>query len=101
MSDTVESLILDLLEWIGPNARPYTEVLEAWRTSCPRLSVWEDVHDRGFVASHHETRRGRLYFSLSSGPGAPTRTPITVATRSDVIASCRRPRSAALASSAV
>jgi len=45
MSDTVESLILDLLEWIGPNARPYTEVLEAWRTSCPRLSVWEDVHD--------------------------------------------------------
>ncbi len=60
MSDTVESLILDLLEWIGPSARPYAEVLEAWHTSCPRLPVWEDAHDRGFVASHHEAGRGRL-----------------------------------------
>ena len=40
MSSTVDSLILDLLEWIGPNARPYAEVIEAWRTSCPRLPVW-------------------------------------------------------------
>jgi hypothetical protein len=60
MSDTVESLILDLLEWIGPDSRPYPEVLDAWRTSCPRLPVWEDANDRGFVASHHEVGRGRL-----------------------------------------
>ena len=60
MSDTVETLILDLLEWIGPNARPYTEVIEAWRTSCPRLPVWEDANDRCFIASHHEAGRGRL-----------------------------------------
>ena len=45
MSDTVETLILDLLEWIGPNARPYADVLEAWRKSCPRLPVWEDASD--------------------------------------------------------
>ena len=25
------------------------DVLEAWRTSCPRLTVWEDAADRGFV----------------------------------------------------
>ncbi|HYP05087.1 MAG TPA: hypothetical protein VER03_02535 [Bryobacteraceae bacterium] len=42
-------MILDLLEWIGPNSRPYAEVLEAWRTSCPRLPVWEEANDRGFV----------------------------------------------------
>ena len=60
MSDTVECLVLDLLEWIGPNPRPYTEVLEAWRTSCPRLPVWEEAHDRGFVTGHHEAGRGRL-----------------------------------------
>jgi hypothetical protein len=47
--DTVEALILDLLEWIGPNPRPYAEALEAWRTSCPRLPVWEDAMDRGFM----------------------------------------------------
>jgi hypothetical protein len=49
MSDPVESLILDLLEWIGPHARPYAEVLEAWRTSCPRLPVWEEANQRGFI----------------------------------------------------
>jgi hypothetical protein len=60
MSDTVESLILDLLEWIGPDSRPYAEVLDAWRTSCPRLPVWEDANDRGFVACRHEVGQGRL-----------------------------------------
>lgn len=50
--DTVESLLLDLLEWIGPEPRPYDEVLDAWRTSCPRLPVWEDANERGLVACH-------------------------------------------------
>jgi hypothetical protein len=50
MPDTVDSLILDLLEWIGPEPRPYDEVLEAWRTSCPRLPIWEDATDRGFIS---------------------------------------------------
>jgi hypothetical protein len=49
VSDTVDSLILDLLEWIGPEPRPYAEVMDAWRTSCPRLPVWEDATDRGFI----------------------------------------------------
>jgi hypothetical protein len=53
VSDTVDTLILDLLEWMGPNPRRYAEVLEAWRTSCPRLPVWEDASDRGFIARHH------------------------------------------------
>jgi hypothetical protein len=49
MSDTVDALVLDLLEWIGPRPRPYAEVLEAWRTSCPRLPVWETAEERGFI----------------------------------------------------
>ncbi len=53
MSDTVESLVLDLLEWIGPEPRPYDEVLDAWRTSCPRLPVWEETNDRGLVACNY------------------------------------------------
>ena len=52
MTTIVDSLILDLLEWIGPNARLYTEVIEAWRTSCPRLPVWEEASERGFIISH-------------------------------------------------
>jgi hypothetical protein len=54
VSDPVEPLILDLLEWIGPHPRPYAEVLEAWRTSCPRLPVWEEANKRGFIAHAHE-----------------------------------------------
>ena len=53
MSDPVDALILDLLEWIGREPRPYAEVIEAWRTSCPRLPVWEEVNARGFVEHRH------------------------------------------------
>jgi hypothetical protein len=44
-----EPLILDLVEWVARKPRPYAEVMEAWRTSCPRLPVWEDAVDRGLV----------------------------------------------------
>ena len=50
MTENVDSLILDLLAWIGDEPRPYAEVMEAWRTSCPRLPVWEEATDRGFVS---------------------------------------------------
>jgi hypothetical protein len=50
MVDTVvEALILDLLEWVAKRERTYEEVMEAWRTSCPRLPVWEEANDRGLV----------------------------------------------------
>ena len=50
MSEKLEPLILDLVEWVAREPRPYADVMEAWRTSCPRLTVWEDAVDRGFVA---------------------------------------------------
>jgi hypothetical protein len=53
MSDPVEPLILDLLEWLARAPRPYSEVMEAWRTSCPRLPVWEEANSRGFVERRH------------------------------------------------
>jgi hypothetical protein len=46
----VESLILDLLEWVAKRDRTYDEVMDAWRTSCPKLPIWEDATDRGLVA---------------------------------------------------
>lgn len=50
MSETVDALLRDMLHWLARDARPYGEVMEAWRTSCPRLPVWEDANERGFVA---------------------------------------------------
>ncbi|MBV8622077.1 MAG: D-2-hydroxyacid dehydrogenase family protein, partial [Herbaspirillum sp.] len=51
--DTVAPLVLDLLEWIGAEARPYSEVIEIWRTSCPRLPVWEEANARGYLTRLH------------------------------------------------
>jgi hypothetical protein len=67
MSDSTESLILDLLQWIGGDARPYVEVMDAWRTSCPRLPVWEDANDRGFVSRHYVVGRGSLVSVSAAG----------------------------------
>ena len=50
MSDKLDPLILDLVEWVAREPRTYADVMDAWRTSCPRLTVWEDAVDRGFVA---------------------------------------------------
>lgn len=55
MSDTLAPLILDFLAWIEPGNRSYGEVMEAWRTSCPRLPVWEDAVDRGYVTRRLES----------------------------------------------
>ena len=49
LSKTVDPLILDLIEWVAKAPRPYAEVMEAWRTSCPRLTVWEDAVDQGYL----------------------------------------------------
>lgn len=63
MSGTLRPLILDLVAFVAERPRPYAEVLDAWRTSCPRLTVWEDAVEAGFVALHdgvvEATERGR------------------------------------------
>jgi D-3-phosphoglycerate dehydrogenase len=49
MTETFDNLILDLLEWIWRKERTYQETIDAWRTSCPMLPIWEDANDRGLV----------------------------------------------------
>jgi len=72
ISPTLAPLILDFLEWLAIEPRPYAEVMEAWRTSCPRFTVWEDAVDNGFIlrratmveltplGRHHLKSSGRL-----------------------------------------
>ena len=54
----VDTLILDLLEWLARQDRTYAEVMDAWRTSCPKLPVWEDANDRGFVTQDVQDGEG-------------------------------------------
>ena len=42
-------LVLDLVEWIAERPRDYDEVMSAWRSSCPQLTIWEDAMDAGLV----------------------------------------------------
>jgi hypothetical protein len=82
---SLDPLILDLLEWIGRETRSYADVLDAWRTSCPRLTVWEDAVDRGFAVREHSpgrdimirlTARGRDFLQAHgrlAGPAPVTR----------------------------
>ena len=43
MPDAVTPAMLDLLTWLSSRPRTYDETMTAWRTNCPRLSVWEDA----------------------------------------------------------
>ena len=49
-SETLRPLICDLLEWLAREPRTNAEVMDGWRTSCPRLPVWEEATDNGLVA---------------------------------------------------
>jgi hypothetical protein len=49
-TETADPLVLDFVEWIAREPRVYSEVVATWKTSCPRLTIWEDAADRGYVA---------------------------------------------------
>ena len=49
VTEPAHSLTLQLLEWISDRPRSYAEVLDAWRTTCPRLSIWEDACIAGLI----------------------------------------------------
>ncbi len=56
MTDTLAPLVLDFVEWVARTPRPYADVMDAWRTSCPRLTVWEDALDGGLVLQRRDGR---------------------------------------------
>jgi hypothetical protein len=42
-SFATRALTLQMLAWLAEGRHTYSEVMDAWRTSCPRLSIWEDA----------------------------------------------------------
>jgi hypothetical protein len=57
---TIDALTRDLLAWIDAEPRTYAETMDAWRTHCPRLSIWEDAVLGGLV----EVRGSRVGLSV-------------------------------------
>jgi hypothetical protein len=59
--DTIEPLTRDFVEWVAREPRSHADVMNTWRTSCPRFTVWEDARDRGLVGREHKPgRRGMV-----------------------------------------
>jgi hypothetical protein len=67
MSSTLNPLVMDLIAFVAGEPRPYDEVMDAWRTSCPRLTVWEDAIDRGLVSRGRDSRGVLAVTATSSG----------------------------------
>ena len=67
MTDPVDALLVDLVSWVAREERDYSEVMEAWRTSCPRLPVWEEANSRGFVTRGFVSGRGPIVAITDAG----------------------------------
>ena len=62
----VEALIVDLLQWLSIRERSYEDAMDAWRTSCPKLPVWEDANDRGLVTITFDEINRRCIVGVST-----------------------------------
>lgn len=62
---SINPLVFDLLEWLAASPRPYSEVMDVWRTSCPRLTIWEDAVDLGYVERRRDPRPPTVFLTAS------------------------------------
>lgn len=67
MTTTLQPLILDLVRSLAAGPRPYDDVMDAWRTSCPRLTVWEDAVDAGLVVRRREVGAAAMVVLTDKG----------------------------------
>ncbi|HKG24087.1 MAG TPA: hypothetical protein VKB09_00480 [Thermomicrobiales bacterium] len=49
VSTSIRPLTRDLLAWVARQPRSYAEAMEAWRSSCPRFTIWEDALADGLI----------------------------------------------------
>ena len=56
------ALMIELLAWVQARPRTFSEAMEAWRTSCPRMPIWEDAVMGGLLEIQ----------AADSGRGGPT-----------------------------
>jgi hypothetical protein len=81
MTDPARALTLQFLAWVAEAPRTYAQAMEAWRSTCPRLSIWEDAILDGLVAFEGGatrnqsrvtiTRKGRTLLAAGEVTAAP------------------------------
>jgi hypothetical protein len=67
MTTTCDPLVFDLVQWVARAPRTYAEVIDAWKTSCPRLTVWEDAIDQGLITRKSIGARGTIVVVTGAG----------------------------------
>ena len=65
MSDPAHALTLQFLAWVAEAPRTYAQAMEAWRSSCPRLSIWEDAILGGLIGFEGGATRDRSRVALT------------------------------------
>jgi hypothetical protein len=88
MPESTSLLMLEFLAWVASRRRSYAETMEAWRSNCPRHTVWEDAladglvrFEGGNVLREYEvvlTPRGKALLDAGRGDGSralPDRAP--------------------------
>jgi hypothetical protein len=76
MPESANLLMLEFLSWISSHNRTYAEAMNAWQTSCPRHTIWEDAIIDGLIQLNgaetlHDpevilTPRGKAYLDGNS-----------------------------------
>jgi hypothetical protein len=57
MSEEPSLIMIQFLAWVADQPRNYAQTMEAWRSTCPRLSVWEDAIIEGLVRIESDANR--------------------------------------------
>jgi hypothetical protein len=65
MPDPAHALTLQFLAWVAEAPRSYAQAMEAWRSTCPRLSIWEDAILDGLIAFEGGATRNQSRVALT------------------------------------
>lgn len=57
MTEPASLLMIEFLTWVSLRRRTYADAMEAWRSSCPRLTVWEDALADSLIRIEGDTLR--------------------------------------------
>ena len=49
MAESLSLLMIEFLSWVSSRPRTYAETMDAWRSHCPRQTIWEDAQIEGLV----------------------------------------------------
>jgi hypothetical protein len=105
-SETPSLIMIQFLAWVADRPRTYRQTMEAWRTSCPRLSVWEDAVIDSLVRIGNDadravrlTARGRVVLERAQAQNRPAeaKTPTRPKAKPGVADSTSTPRRRAAA----